>query len=597
MALAAPKNPRWDRLSDQDVTIKWDKVTGATKYQIAMQTGGAANAVKDTGWTPTGTSFTARRFRVNSGFRFAIRAWDNKGNAGPWSDFTPWFYTPPPKVNMPSVKVTAEGLLVSWSRAGTYYTQGAEVQVEGGATTVLGNGTVGAAPTSVLLAVMGLGVRVRVRGFVGASGAQSRVFGAWSDWSAPVNALTAPNAPLLVSPTGFAPSWAATVFEWKHQPTDSTAQTGAEVRYRQDGGAWTTKTVTTAQTLSVASLAVGSYEYQVRTKGLSGVFGDWSPVAVFVAITRPVVAVTTPDKTLSRLTAKWSWTQAEGLPQSNVIVTLLQGGDIVEQRRGTGPATSTVFDVVLKNATAYQLRVEAACSGLYAAAKTVSWTTEFVGPATPTISAVWKETSGYHEITVAPGVGGTKPAVSMDVHRDSGDGWELVAEGLTPTQHVLADYLGVTYGDNTYRVTAWASDGGTTSAEVTVQTRSDYMWVSWENENVAIMYNSSTTYAPKKHDASLVYFDGEEKPVLIEGEGVSRVATVTGTLIPEWMAEDGEVTARQAREKLEEWVVGPGILPTLSTPERLVITGKLDAQFSADTGGLPQVQLTIEEAR
>lgn len=597
MAPAAPKNARWTRISNQDVTIQWDKVTGATSYGIQYQKGGDKNEWTRPGWTSRTTSFTARRFGVNSGYRFRIYATDKSGNSL-YSNATPWFYTPPLKPKAPTVQVTAEGLLVKWSRAGSYYQQGTQVQVEGGATTTLGNGTSGAAPTSVLLSVTGLGMRVRVRGFVGAEGAQSRVFGAWSDWSAPVNALTAPNAPLLVAPNGFAPSWAATVFEWKHQPTDGTAQTAAEVRYREDGAsAWITKTTTTAQTLSVASLAVGSYEYQVRTKGLGAAFGEWSPVAVFVVISRPVVAVSTPDETLSKLTAKWTWTQAEGLPQSNVIVTLLTGGDIVEQRRGTGTATSTTFEAVLKNATAYTLKVEAACSGLWAAAKSVSWTTAFTPPAVPSISAVWDDEGGYHQVTVAPGAGGTKPTVSLDVHRDIGSGWEIMAEELPSSEHVLADYSGLTYGDTTYRVTAWTAEGASASAEVTVETRSGKMWVRYDQTAVGLEYNASTSYTPDKHDSNLVYFDGDEIPTLIEGEGVSRKASVSGTLLADWLTEAGEVSAAQARTILESWILGAGVLPTLSTPDRLVITGALGAQFSAETGGLTRVQLSVEEAR
>lgn len=609
MAPAAPKNARWTRISNQDVTIQWDAVPGATSYGIQYQKGGAQNEWTRPGWTSRTNSFTARGFSKNLGFRFRIYATDKSGNSQ-YSNVTGWFYTPPPKPTVVKAAPNDEGVLLTVGQSGVYYPSGLEWESPNGldvdrGSVLLGSGTGGKAPTSYLaLGDGGDGLKYRVRRFVGAEGSQTRVFSPWSDYTKPLSRWSAPLAPEISSDPFFMDGGPVTL-RYLPMPTDQSQNNQVEVRLRPQGTTdWLVQEWFRVEDLAhelevvIPNLSgVGTWEWQAKTDNGVHMWGPWSATAIFALISRPVVSVVVPDKTRSKLTAQWTFTQAQGLPQSSVVVSLLQGGGIIEQRRGTGPATSTTFNAVLTNQTAYQLRVEAACSGVQAAAKTVSWTTAFVPPTAPTISAVWDDAGGFHQVTVAPGEGGSKPTVSLDVHRDTGDGWGLVAEGLSAGEHVLADYLGLTYGDTVYRVTAWTSEGASATAETVVQTRSEKLWVRWEQVAVGLAYNASSSYTPEKHDSSLIYFDGEVKPTLIEGEGVSRKATVSGTLVAEWHGEVGDLSAERARDLLEAWVVGPGILPTLSTPDRLTITGTLGAQFSMEMGGLTKVQLSVEEAR
>lgn len=601
MALGQVKNVRWERLNDRDMILRWDKVAGATKYQIAYQKG-SRGAVTNK-WVATGLSFTIRNWSNNGGYRLVVKAWDNKSNSGPWSDFTNWFYTLPPTPAAPTVTLTSEGALVKWSRAGSYYTTGTQLQRDGGDTVTFGNGyDSGKSPEQYLDVTGGTGLRWRVRGFVGrASVAGERVYGSWSAWSKPVDRMVPPNAPALVSPDVFAPSWLDTVFEWKHSPRDTSAQSGAEVRFRVAGDeVWTVRAVTgSAQKLSVL-LAVGSYEWQARTKGLSGEFGPWSAVSVFAVISQPSVNLHVVDETRARLVASWDYTQAEGLPQTQVLVSLLQDGNVLEQRRGNGPATSTIFSTVLKNATRYRLRLGAATGTLWSKTVWREWTTAFVPPPAPTLDARWDDMQGAHVVSFGPGVktSATRDTVSLDLQRSTGEGWETIAEGLPPVEHTMADFEGLTWGVVSYRVVAWTDEGASATTQVDVDTRSYKLWVRWGQTAVALQYNPSHSYQAEKAESSLVYFDGEAVPTLIEGEGVKRKVTLTGTLFPEWINEpelDG-LDAPSSRETLETAIVG-NILVTLSTPDRLMIRGKLDASFSMETNGLTKANLTVEEAQ
>lgn len=538
------------------MVLKWNKVTGAKSYGIQVQYGGVNGELQIRWRNIRATQFTISRWGGNFGYRMRVFASTGDGTVAAqnsaYSSWTGWFYTPPKTPTLLKAVAREDGVNVSWSRSGSYYQQGTELACSDGRSWLLGNGTSGKAPTSYLDAgAAGTGLQYRVRGFVGGTGTGQRVFSAWTGWSAKVERLVAPNPPTLVGPTGIAPAYGATVLKWKASPKDGSAQTGAEVRWRKDGGAWTTKTVSgSAQTYSAGTLTAGGYEWQARTKALSGEFGDWSDVGVFVTADRPTVTLAAPANNTSKLAVSWTTTQEQSLPQSEARVTLLQGGNVLEQKLIKGAGSKTTFKTVLVNDTAYEVQVQVTCSGLVSELASKSFTTSFIPPAVPVLSAVWDDSLGAHIVTVKAGSGGSKATTSLTLQRDTGTGWVTVAENLRTTEQEIVDFEGKSNGDTTYRLTAYTSEDATAQRTVTIDADSQAAWVASGDsldQPLRLIYQPSLGVDVGRERSTQAYA-GRELPVAYAGEHVTRKITVSGLIL---VGDEANSTVQALRELAE----------------------------------------------
>ncbi len=370
---------------------------------------------------------------------------------------------------------------------------------------------------------------------------RGRVGALVGDASAPSNTvqlLTKPNAPSGLSPNGgVAPTETAVRFQWTHNPVDTTAQTAYELRYRVGVGAWTTLSGTTASFRDV-SLALNTYEWQVRTKGEHVDWSDWSAVATVTVINRPGVAVLTPAGTWDRavLSPTWSYFQAQSRPQSSWQAELLNDGmTVVEARTGAGAATAMAFTTRVADGGTYTVRVRAATGDVWSEWGQQTFTVAYTKPNDPTFTGVWNDVLGFVDITVVAGQADddTPATVQLEVERSIDDGvtWELLLFGAE-LEVTFPDWMSLSNGVNLYRVTGFTADGASAEVVVPVVADSGEVWLSGGvglSETGRLPYNPVPAISGGR-ERVLHQFAGFEKPVLFSGEALSRVVSVSGSV-------------------------------------------------------------------
>jgi hypothetical protein len=180
------------------------------------------------------------------------------------------------------------------------------------------------------------------------------------------------------APTGLTPNSVTTlydpttpiIFSWTYNPTDGYAQSKYEIQYREVGaGSWTSlgQVSSTSQQATVAAntfIYSKSYEWQVRTWGVSATAGAWSASATFntqdpVPVRYPVYLNTTtgqleadstgagPGTTPGGLiltfgSASTTWLGVHNMGQTPVDVTLMDSGGNVIGGDISYPSTNQV---------------------------------------------------------------------------------------------------------------------------------------------------------------------------------------------------------------------------------------------------------------
>lgn len=527
-----PGTTSWSRHSNgSGVTLTVPAVSGADTYTWQFVRGAE-------GWANLGTSSTPSYSRAslsgNTVFRFRCVASNSAGSSAAGGQST-LFYTPGPKPGKPTLSRSADGVGVSWTSTAAYH-NGFEVERSTGGTVLVGSGSATVAKSWNDSGAIGVGLQYRVRTFAGPAGSSTRVFSEWSDWSAAISALLPPNPPSLTAPAGTALK-GSTLFAWRHNPADGTTQTAAEVRYRLSGAtAWTTATTTTAQSLS-RTLAAGEWEWQARTKGLDPAWSEWSSVAVFRLITKPVVTVTTPAPGVQhtpKISASWITDQAENLPQSAWKAELADSSGILETQTGAGSTGSFAFAHTAENDSDLWVTITTAVSGVWADPETVAISVEFLPPAAPMIRADWDESSGCHVVTVTPGVGGDEPTAALVLDRsvDGGGSWESVMGDLPPAETTLNDFQGLSSGSTLFRATAVTVLGASASTQTVVVTTSDGVWVgagvgfagpTHLRINPENLVSMSRSRAQKR-------YSGRALPVVFDGRQIGRTLSLSATV-------------------------------------------------------------------
>lgn len=601
----APASLTVTRLGDRDFKFSWPAVAGATSYGIRYLTG--SQQPPYTLWVQgiKGTSFTGRGFSGEASKRFVVYATNADGNSAYSPASGPW-YLP---VKAPSqVRVTVDPALgtvtVSWLSS-AYYQAGVEIERDSGGTVtsrLVGSGVAGNVGKQWVDVPTGLAVKYRVRHFVGVAGASSRVFSAWSAWSNTVLAgFVPPLAPVVTVANG--PQGSVLPVRVTHVPSDGTVQTAVEVRYRLGTGTWSTVSGATGSTVNLpASLVAGVYDVQARTRGSAAAFGDWSPVVTVRVVTRPVVTITGPAASFAggRAIVSWTYTQAEGLPQSAWTARLKRGSTVLEELSGVGPGLSASFTTDLSNSTAYSVEVVASCGGVQSTVVSRAFTTAFKPPAPPSLSAAWHEGMGMHQVDVAPASSfnsSTQAAtVSVDVYRsiDAGEYWEHLGEFESATS--FADAGGLSAGETIYRVVAATGLGALATVEESVITASPAIWVHGETgQGVGLTSNIDWSVPEEPAHGESIYFDGDVLPTWIEDTPRSRKRSLSAsaTLTPTRVDADGE----EQRETLRQLVRGAGRVQ-VRLPDGDSITGALTSLSpSTEVSGLTRIQLTVEEAQ
>lgn len=408
----APSNLRFTRQSGRDITLLFDAGTGAVDYGIQM---GPRNETPVTRWYTSSRSFPVKRMGENSSFTFRVFSRNKDGNSA-YSN-TVRVYTPPTKPGKPTLTRSPVGVLVTWGST-AYYQAGAVVERSDGASFVVGSGIGGLVTQYLDTSLGGVGIKYRVRHFVGAAGATTRVFSDWSPWSDAITSLLPPAAPILTAPKGVIPLGVVSLV-WAHNSLDSSTQTAAQVSITvAGGGGATVLNVGSSEKVDHTFASPGLVEWRVRTKGMYEGWGPWSATSVFRVASAPIVTITAPsgavDSPFPRLT--WVTGQGEGLPQSAWEAVLLVNDVEVDRASGSNAGKSHVFSYPLADGDAARIRVRVSTQGVWSTWVQTIFGVAFRPPQPPTGRVVWDEGAGAFEVTIKPGsfTGvGTVSAVEM----------------------------------------------------------------------------------------------------------------------------------------------------------------------------------------
>lgn len=399
---AAPTAPTVARNASRGVTLSWTFGSGGsarTGVEVWRKKGTAAYAKvavlgKDV------TSYVDTGIDDLSAYKWKIRVLSaSSSKDGPESGGA-FYWAAPVPAGLSAVKQADGSITVTTTSTGLL---GIEWYRNGVLAATVGVGTAAVASTWVDDSPASGANVYTAKAFAGGTG----VYRGYSALSAPsntVSTLAKPNPPTNLKPDGGLAAVGPVTLSWSHNPTDTTAQTAYELRWRASGGStWTTLTGTTARSRAVTLSTPGTYEFQVRTKGSFAEWSNWSAVATFTTITRPLVSVSSPSSLwispILKLT--WSWSQAQGRPQSSWKVTLKDSGGVtLETKSGSGAKSEYKFATRLEDGKQYSVLVEAWAGDVSASPDTASFKVVFVPPNPPKLFGSWDDTSGSHTVTI-----------------------------------------------------------------------------------------------------------------------------------------------------------------------------------------------------
>jgi len=513
------------RVADEQHTLNWVRNSVYTSVVIQRQTNdGAWQQIAVAGGNAA--SFTDTTTVAGQKYAYRVAGGAAAGWSG-WSNTASVFTSPLVPTGLTATRVSND---ISVAATVTGYATAVDIQDE--TTNVVTGLAVGSLPWTHVAPNPAVPHRYRARASVASGGVGSTtLYSAYSAYSNTVQLLSAPNPPTGLAPNGpVRPVDEPVLFQWTHNPVDSSPQTAYELRHRVPAGAWTTLSGTTAASRSV-TLPVGAREWEVRTKGSHPDWSPWSATAVVTVIDRPGVAVTQPDGTwdASLLTVTWSWLQAQGRPQSAWQLELISAGVVVETQQGSGATGSATLAQKLTPGS-WTVRVRAATGDVWSVWASETFIVAFDPPPAPIIVGAWDEEQGGVTLTVAAGVDPLlDPTVRILVERRVADVWETVvelAEGAS-----LVDWESLSFGDTDYRATAFTIENATASTEITVEARSSSVWISGGSRfgltgrlpfDPVIQITAGRERVQKQ-------YAGRKLPVSIVGEALQRTVAVSGS--------------------------------------------------------------------
>lgn len=242
----------------------------------------------------------------------------------------------------------------------------------------------------------------------------------------------------------------------------------------------------------------------------------------------------------------WTYSDPEGTAQSAWEAELLLASQVIEQKSGSGAASSTPFEARLDDGVSYQVRVRARDGSLlWSAWDQRSFTTSFPSPVMPGITTMFNPDTGMASISITnPTEAGRPAAVSNHVMRstDGGQNWTQIA--TAPVNGIAFDPTMPLSTDVLYKaiaVTALPSfaESVTTSINSDNSSPDGGYWTAGAGFNEVVRLRRNQKNPPKidletsLDTRVLRYFAGRTRPVEMSGVATERRGKVEFVVMSE----------------------------------------------------------------
>lgn len=407
---ATPTSLSVTRSSDTKASLTWDYTSTSAAPVVADAID--RQSVGDPTWrrvatlNPAGKSWTDTGIKANDRYQWRVRTGNNSGDSA-WAYFAWVSTTPDPPSAVTAAKNVDGSITVTWAPPSPTYGTNFLILDNG---TQVGSTTRDQSTWTHTSPSTSTTHTYTVRTYE-SSGTLTSADSAPSNT---VQLLAPPNSPTSLTPNGAGAAVEAgdPVLSWVHAPVDSSAQTSAQVRWRPAGGSWTTVDITgTTMSTTIGGLTVGSFEWQVRTRGAympadEAGWGPWSAVATFSLVNIPGVSIQTPEDgghvSTSTLTTTWSYYQAQGHALVSSQVQVIGGdGTLLVDQTLTGTVTSLLLPITLADQATYTIRARSKSSdNLWSPWDQATITVAYPHPLDPIVTAMWDPTMGAATVSI-----------------------------------------------------------------------------------------------------------------------------------------------------------------------------------------------------
>lgn len=370
-----------------------------------------------------------------------------------------------------------------------------------------------------------------------------------------------------------------------HNPVDGKPQSKAQIRFKKQGGAFTTRSLTIGD---LTEIAAGTFnngdvlEVQARTAASTEEYSDWSTPILITLRARPeILSLTTSALTSRDVTGTWT-----ASAQSSARAELLLDGLVVLDRT-VGAGTRSVKWTDLTDQGNYSMRVVVRDQYQESLPATVAMPIELVRPGKPSGTAEFRIASGSVLVTATPG----SSTSYMEAWRVDPDmlGFPHYV-GLLSSNMIIDERAPLGRESLEYFIRAHGPAGGFINSDpILVDTSSACdIYLSFEGGLAIGGWDPAIGGTAGRESVAHRYVGDDEGPSFTWGQKLSRVLTTTVTIdestgdspLGVWIqaAEAGRVTYRD--------------------PSGKVMTGALTKFSFTDSSVLEQsVTFTIERGR
>lgn len=544
LAPAAPSAVTPARVSDTQHNVGWTR-NAATRAPYAAQVvmradnvNGITNFYDIATVSGDASSYSDTTTQANREYRYKVRAVNSAGSATS-AESASVYTTPSAPSSCSAIKTGASTVTVTCTdNANTETAFEWQRTTDGGANwSTLG--TTGANVTTYAdTNLPGGTVAYRVRATRGT------MLSEWSAASNSVTTTTPPAAPTITNQWGaYSPTGTTLRISWQHNTLDGSAQSKAEIAYNF-GGSDTVYTLNGAGTyydIPISGKAANTVvNAKVRTYGLSATPGPYSSVQSTRLAGTPQANITTPATNATVITdlplaVGWSYTDA--FAQAGWTLALAKDGVTVAVWTGTTQTSQQITSAHLKDDSSYMLTLTVRSGSGFTASASRSFTTDFLVPTVPTISATFDPAALTATIIGAAGPTGALPPTNhlVLVRIDSFDGLTTSTEIVNPfvSGGAFVDRtprLGQTV---TYRLLAVAGNGAYSYTDTTVKCEGSGRYgvnFGIGGTSLLVMRWNRKASASISDDSEAITFAGRALPVVYAGEHTQERISLSATL-------------------------------------------------------------------